>query len=444
VINAQNNTKNNNTLVSTMMLSNRSSASININTPTWVALAFLGGTAVGYSCSYSYSFFRLIKKNDQKENSILSSGAESHLWKIVEYSMTGALIRAGDKLDIYNKLHQWGPLSAADLAAKAGWSERWTREFLLQATAAGICEYTYSDDDDDDDDDGDGELFQIRADYAKFLRGPSEERRSIAGMFQFLSALVRRSDAVVEGVRTGVGVDYDFGDEDICSAIDRKNGNFFRFHLIDDVIKTVTVPHTGERLFDLMERGIYVADVGCGCGTSTITMAMRFPNSHFYAYESSPRSIRLLEETILREKITNITVCNVADRTVGDGPNLNDPNSKFAFVYAHDVLHDMTNPRALIQDVKKRLSKDGCWLVVDIDCCENTKDNLAKPNAATLYAFSCLLCLSMATSESGGEGLGTCGFSPALAQRWMKKAGFQYFEQRTLKALPYNACYLVA
>jgi hypothetical protein len=55
-----------------------------------------------------------------------------------------------------------------------------------------------------------------------------------------------------------------------------------------------------------------------------------------------------------------------------------------------------------------------------------------------------LLCLSMATSEPNGEGLGTCGFSPELAETWMNKAGFNHFEKRKIASLPYNICYLVA
>jgi hypothetical protein len=39
------------------------------------------------------------------------------------------------------------------------------------------------------------------------------ERRPVAGMFQFLSTLVKRADVVVQAVKTGVGVDYDFGED---------------------------------------------------------------------------------------------------------------------------------------------------------------------------------------------------------------------------------------
>lgn len=287
--------------------------------------------------------------------------------------------------------------------------------------------------------------FSLKPEYAKLLRGPEQEANSIAGMFQFLSALVSREDEVVQAVQTGRGIDYDFGKEgkDIGAALDRKNGNYFHNKLVDDLSK-IRMPRTGVSLLQKLEDGINVADVGCGFGTSTVSMARRFPNSRFFAFESSRRALQAIEANIQAANVSNVTICVVPNRTLGDGPGVSDPSDMFDFVYAHDVMHDMLNPRELIKDVRKRLSKDGCWFIVDIDCRETKEGNLSLPNAAMLYAFSCLLCLSMGTSEPNGEGLGTCGFPPELAERWMKKAGFDYFERRKISSLPYNACYLVA
>ena len=412
--------------------------SMTTTSTVFAAAAFAGGTALGY---YLSSRIRTSKQPTEAKDEL---NPESHLWKIVQYSMTAALISAGDKLDLYNKLYQWGPnISAKEIVQKTGWNERWLKEFLLQSCAAGICIYT------EEEDGGSEGKFTIKEGYAKLLRGPDEERKSLAGMFPFLSGMVRRSDQVVQAIETGYGVDYDYGTDevDICEAIDRKNRNFFQYHLIDDIIAPLTIPQTGKSLLEALEvGGMNVADVGCGCGASTIVLAKRFSKSHFYAYESSPRSLQLIQEGIIKAGLSNITICDVKERTVGDGPDLKNPNSKFDFIYSHDVLHDMTNPRELIKDVKSRLCPNsGCWYIVDVDCTESITENLKRSNAATLYGFSCLLCLAMATSSPGAEGLGTCGFTPSLAAKWMKQAGFTYFEkQRTLKSVPNNACYLVA
>jgi SAM-dependent methyltransferase len=402
---------------------------------------FVGGTAFGYAVRFYVVESRGSQKNVddapiQRSHplSSWSKGAESHLWKMVEYSLSSTIIQAADRLDLFERLYQTGPSTSEDLARTTSWSERWLREILLQLAGSGVCVYDPSH-----------QTFALKEDYSPFLRGPQNEKRSLAGMFQFLSALTGRTDAVVQAVQTGTGIDYDYGSEDIGAAIDRKNGNFFRHNLVDGVLADIVVPQTGTPLVKKLEEGINVADVGCGFGTSTVAMAKRFPKSHFYAYESSPRALQAIKENIDDAKLSNVTICDVSERTVGDGPILDDPTSMFEFVYAHDVLHDMLQTRELIKDVKKRLSKEeGCWLIVDIDCKEKAEDNLRMPNAATLYAFSCLLCLSMATSEPSGEGLGTCGFPPSLAKRWAKKAGFEHFQQRKVEAIPYNAVYLLA
>jgi SAM-dependent methyltransferase len=391
--------------------------------------AFMGGTALGYAFSKVRStIITRCSSTDHKKDA-----ASKHLSKMIEYSLSTTMIRVADQLDLFQHLHTMGPCSSQDLATKLGWSERWLREVLLQLTATGLCNYSseYG--------------FSLKPEYGVFLRGPEHEINSIAGTFQFLSALVSREDAVIQAVKTGRGIDYDFGKDgkDIGAALDRKNGNFFRNKLINELSK-IHMPRTGEQLLQKLEQGIDVADIGCGFGTSTISMAKCFPKSRFYAFESSPKALAAIQANITAAKVSNVTICKVPERTLGDGPDLKDPTSMFDFVYAHDVMHDMLNPRELIKDVKKRLSKDGCWFIVDIHCKDTLEDNLRLPNAAMLYAFSCLLCLSMATSEPHGEGLGTCGFPPKLAEQWTRKAGFQYFEKRTIPSLPYNACYLVA
>ena len=243
-------------------------------------------------------------------------------------------------------------------------------------------------------------------------------------------------------------------DEDVSAAIDRKNGNFFKYNFLPEIIDTIIIPSTGQKLVDLLDSSatgadkhqLYVADIGCGCGASTIAMAKRFPNVTFYAYEASPRSIQLMKENILKEGVgSNIIIKDVTkpNNMIRDLPS----DFKFQFVYSHDVLHDMTHPKILIEEIKSKLDPScGCWYIVDVHCGNTIRETLAQPNAATLYGFSCLLCLSNATSSTDitSEGLGTCGFTPQLAKQWIQQdAGFNYFERRTVKSLPSNACYLV-
>ena len=96
-----------------------------------------------------------------------------------------------------------------------------------------------------------------------------------------------RTDATVESVKSGLGVDYDHGDGAITVAIDRKNANWFKTKMEEDLLKKVKAPKTEKSLVEMLEAGIQVADVGCGLGASTILMATRFPKSHFSAFSCS-------------------------------------------------------------------------------------------------------------------------------------------------------------
>ena len=258
-----------------------------------------------------------------------------------------------------------------------------------------------------------------------------------------LLPLVKRAESVVvQAIRSGKGVDYDFGNAQIIRGIDRKNYNWFRDFLVQDVFEDVIVPATSEPLVQMLERGVDVADIGCGCGASSIVMAKKYPKSTIYAYEASALSLQVLQERIEAENITNIVVCNVFERAVADGPN--GDNSVFSFVFSHDLLHDMTDPQSLIKDVKKRLSSQGCWVVVDIKCQASLAANIKSPASALFYGFSCLLCLACSTSEDNGAGLGTCGLPASKCQQFMEDAGFTFFEERGVASNPVQARYIIA
>ena len=396
-------------------------------------------TASSKEHSRSSSDEQTQKEEEQVQRQLLHAEAEKHCWKIVEHSFTGAIIYVMDQLGLYETLHQWRPRGASpsDLANVTGYSERWLRELLCQSTAAGFCTY-----------DAASGKFALREQYAPLLRPPEHEVKSMAGMFEFLHGLVSdRPDATIEATKSGIGVDYDFGESPtVIRGIERKNRNFFLHHFLPDIVEKVVDPKSGKRLVDMLEKGIDCADVGCGCGMSTIVMAKRFPRSRFYAYEASTKSLDILRQRMMEEGLTNITLCDVATRTVDKGPRPGQVmDNTFEFVYSHDLLHDMTDPRSLIREVRSRLCRrGGCWVVVDVKCKGSLEANLSMPDVALNYGFSSLLCLSSATSCERSEGLGTMGLHTDLVQKWMNSAGFEHFEELEIEHKPDNSCFIVA
>lgn len=384
-----------------------------------LAVTFVAGAAVG---AIAVAYLSRARKVDPARK------AEDHLLKIAEHSMTGGLIRVCDKLQLYEALWQSGPSTAAELAQKMRCSERWLTEILSQATAAGICVYFFG-------------KFCLKPEYAHLLRDPKDSPRSIIGVFDMVACLLSRTDATVESVKTGLGKTYDYG-EDVTAAIDRKNTNWFHNKLEGDVLRQVKTTKMGEKtLVELLEEGIQVADVGCGYGASVLAMAKRFPQSQFCAFEACKKSVKKLGERVKEAKLSNVTVYDVATRSLADGPT---QGGKFDFIYAHDVVHDMTKPKDFIRDAKHTLSDKGVFVIVDIKCCENLKQNIAQTDAALHYGFSNFLCLASSASEKNAAGLGTCGFPEGLAQSWTKNEGFESFETIEIASLPMNSCFVVS
>ena len=145
------------------MRSNTSTGSASGAGVAVVTAALVVGTAFGYSlCRFRID--RLQQKSNA-QSPAWSQGAESHLWKMVEYSLSTTMIGVADQLNLFERLYKSGPATSQDLAAETKWSERWLREILLQLAGSGICVYEPN-----------GQTFALKEEYARFLRGPQQEK----------------------------------------------------------------------------------------------------------------------------------------------------------------------------------------------------------------------------------------------------------------------------
>jgi 2-polyprenyl-3-methyl-5-hydroxy-6-metoxy-1,4-benzoquinol methylase len=381
-----------------------------------VALAFGTGLAAG-----AY----LVARMHRKEKEDPAKKAAHHLLKVAEYSTTGSLIRVCDKLQLYDALWESGPSTAAELAQKMNCNERWLTEILSQATAAGICVYFFG-------------KFCLKPEYAHLLRDPTKSQRSMQGLFDMLPLFWGRTDATVQAVQSGVGLECDL---DIHAAADRMTCNWFETKLEEDLLQKVTVPKSEKNLVTMLEEGIKVADIGVGLGSSALYMAKRFPKSSFCVYEASDKARAKIQERVNAAKLTNITVCNTAK--LSEGPS---KGGSFDLIYAQDIVHHLTEPKKFLKEAKKTLSPDGCMVVVDIACSDVLKDNIARPDAALYYGISCFWSLHSATSKKTGDGagLGIFGFPQVLAKSWVAEEGFTFFAALDVESLPEKSCYILA
>ena len=332
-------------------------------------------------------------------------------------AMTASMIYLGDRLGLYRELAANGPASSGELARRTGLDERWLREWLFQQGASGVLEAG-----------GDGR-FQLSPEGRAVL---ADERHPAfgAGFFSHLPQSMAVLEQLPESFRSGVGLDYDALGSEGARGIERGLAPWFRALLVP-----VVLPKLGD-LVASMEDGAKVADVGCGAGVALLEMARAFPKSEFHGYDISRHALERAERNRVEAGVSNAAFHDAkSDPLPGD--------ESFDFIVSFDCLHDMTDPSAVMRQVRAAIRPGGIWLIADIKAHASYQENVERnPMAAMMYGTSVLTCMSSALSEPGGLGLGTLGFHPELAREMTAEAGFAEFEEVDFDH-PVNAFYVV-
>jgi cyclopropane fatty-acyl-phospholipid synthase-like methyltransferase len=165
-------------------------------------------------------------------------------------------------------------------------------------------------------------------------------------------------------------------------------------------------------------------------------MAGAFPSSEFHGFELSKEALGLAEQNKADAGLTNVSFHDVRDEPLAT-------HGSYDLITTFDCIHDMTHPREVIAAIRKALKDDGTYLLADIKSKSTYEENLDEnPMVAMMYGFSVLSCMSSAMSEPDGEGLGTLGLPPELAEQMCRDAGFTRFEEKDFGS-PVNMYYEV-
>ncbi len=318
-------------------------------------------------------------------------------------AVVSTLIHLGDKLGLYKAMQDAGPLTADELAAKTGLHPRWLLEWLRNQGAAGLLVYQGND------------RFELNAEQAAVLADEENSVLFAAGGFQGMPALASLVGPLQESFRTGIGLPYDAQGVDGNHGVARMFAPWFRHMLVPVILPGL------DGVTPKLEAGAKVADVGCGAGIALITLAKAYPNSEYHGFELSQEALKLAAHNLEESGLRNVTFHDVR------GEALPDDNS-FDFITTFDCIHDMTHPTQVIGAIRKAIKDDGTYLIADIKGFPTYEENLEEnPMVAMMYGFSVLSCMSSATSEPDGEGLGTLGFHEAVAREKIEKSGFTRF-----------------
>ena len=323
------------------------------------------------------------------------------VWSYKQGESVSLLIHLGDRLGLYRTMRGAGPLSAADLAERAGLHERWVLEWLRGNGAAGLVVWHEDD------------TFELTPAGAAVLADEEDSLWFAAGAFtgppppDFV-------DDLADAFRTGVGLTYDRQGPAGAHRTERSLGPWSRLALVPTILPAL------DGVTEKLEAGGTVADVGCGAGVALIALAKRFPQAQLHGYDISRHALDRAEELVEEAGVQNVTLHLAGADSLPDEPT-------FDLVLTFDCLHDMTRPAETMAAIHRSIRPDGTWVVKDIRCTPEPRDNLKNPLAAMMYGFSIASCMSSALSEPGGAGLGTLGLHPERLERMATEAGFSSF-----------------
>jgi 2-polyprenyl-3-methyl-5-hydroxy-6-metoxy-1,4-benzoquinol methylase len=316
----------------------------------------------------------------------------------VSAAMSALNVYLGHRLGLYRALAEAGPVTAAGLAARTGYAERYVREWLECMAVHDYAEH-----------DAASGRFSLAPEHVAVL-ADEDSPAFAAPVVAFIPSLARVLDPLAEAFRTGGGVPYEAYGRDAVEAIGLGNRPMFVHDCASRWIPAM--PDVHARLV----AGGRIADIGCGVGWSSIALARSFPRTRIDAVEP--------DATSLDQARRNAGAQGVADRITFHGVAAEHAalEGPYDLVTAFECLHDMAYPVAALARMRGLAGRDGAVLVADEAVGESIEDNRTFVGRLN-YGFSVLHCLPQAMVFPGAAGTGTVMRRSTL-ERYASEAGF--------------------
>jgi 2-polyprenyl-3-methyl-5-hydroxy-6-metoxy-1,4-benzoquinol methylase len=303
----------------------------------------------------------------------------------------------GDRLGLFAHLAALGPATSAELAERAQINERYAQEWLSALACAGYVDY-----------DPASRRFTLPPEHAAVL---ADEGGAFftGGEYEELPALWGVLDALTTAFREGGGVPQSAYHESMYHGMDRNALAIYNHTLVQKWIPALPEVQAA------LERGIEVADVGCGSGWAIIRLAQAFPRSRCTGYDAHAPSIALARQHAEEAGVADRVRFETLDASQG-------LPEQYDLITTFLVVHDATDPRGLLRAIRAALKPDGTYLCSEIKAADTLEEN-AGPLGAYQYGISVLYCMTVSLAE-GGAGLGTAGMPPSKVRELCAEAGF--------------------
>lgn len=316
----------------------------------------------------------------------------------------GLSVAIGDRLGLYSAMAGAGPLTAAELAERTGFVERYLDEWLAVQAGLGYVDY-----------DPAARTFTLPEEHAAVM-ADEDSPAFLAGVFPVLRSLYASEDGLVNAFRVGGGVGWDEHSDPLYRGTARLFRPGYRQNIVSSWLPAL------DGVVDRLQAGARVADVGCGYGYSTIIMAEAFPKSSFIGIDYHGPSLDAAAKAA--------SEAGVADRVsfeVAGGGNFR--GTGFDLITCFDCLHDMGDPPGVASRIRQALSDNGTWMLVEPAASGRLEENF-NPIGRFFLAASLAVCLPSAMAQHGPMALGNhageeavrCAVQSAGFSRWRRVA----------------------
>lgn len=303
-------------------------------------------------------------------------------------AFAGLSTSIGARLGLYGAMAGAGPLTSEQLAERTGLAERYVREWLAAQVAGEYVHY-----------DLETNSYVLPAEHAAVLADSAAPTYAV-GAFTMLKALYGAEDALVAAYRTGEGVGWQEYGPELHEGV----ATFFRPGYAASLVREWLPALDG--VVEKLERGVSVADVGCGFGHSTLFMAQAFPQSRFHGFDFHGPSIEAARRAAAAQGLSDRVTFEVAAAQDFPGGN-------YDLITFFDCLHDLGDPGAALRRAEQMLSDDGSCMIVEPNTSATPLDS-TNPIGRSFASTSATLCLPVAMAQKGPYALGNHAGEEAL------------------------------
>lgn len=313
----------------------------------------------------------------------------------------------GDRLGYYRALADGGPQSSAELAARCGTAERYTREWLEQQAVTGLLAT-------ENVSAGPAERrFRLPAEHV----APLTDELSpdyLVPLARFLVSAGKSMDALLVAHRTGGGLAWADHDADVRAAQAAANRPMFLGALGNEYLPAI--PQVDAAL----RAGGRVADIGCGEGWSCIGIALAYPSARVDGFDLDVPSV----EAARRHAVQ----AGVADRVrfFAEDAGALEAERRYDVVTAFECIHDLPEPAGVLATMRRLAGEDGYVLVMD----ERVAEAFTAPGdeiERLMYGYSLMCCLADGMAHQPSVGTGTV-LRPGLLRSYARAGGFADLE----------------